>query len=271
MTKYIRTLMAPLALSCAIVLGACGGSDASADSALNRDLDLANRDTTVPVPSDVPGGKAKAPTTPRPTSPSTPTTPRPAPTTPRGNVVTPGAGAAAERTGTVSSGTTINLASSEKVCTNTHPAGSTFTATVSEDVVGSNGVKIPAGSRVTVRVTSAKRSENVRDQATIGLAVTQVMVGGKTYPIQSDIRSAQVEQGERTGKDAQKVAIGAAIGAGIGQILGKDTKGTVIGAASGAAVGTAIAMGTGNVEGCIPAGGKITIALTAPATIGTGN
>jgi len=171
MTKYIRTLMAPLALSCAIVVGACGGNDnAAADSALERDLAMANRDTSVPTPSDVPGGTTKAPATPRPSTPSTPT-PRPAPTTPRGNTVTPGAGAAAER----------------------------------------------------------------------------------------------------TGKDAQKVAIGAAIGAGIGQILGKDTKGTVIGAASGAAVGTAIAMGTGNVEGCIPAGGKITIALTAPATIGTGN
>src|SRR5688500_10958090 len=96
------------------------------------------------------------------------------------------------------------------------------------------------------------------------------MVGGKTYPIESEIRSAQVEQGTRSGKDAQKVAIGAAIGAGIGQILGKDTKSTVIGAATGAAAGTAIAMGTANYEGCIPQGGRITLNLTAPATIGVG-
>lgn len=266
MTKYIRTLTAPLALACALALGACSTDRSAAeDSLLNRDLDLANRDTSLPNPTDVPGGSAKAPTTPRPAA------PRPAARTPGGNISSPGAGAAAEKTGTLSAGTTMNLASGVKVCTNTHRAGSKFIATVSEDIVASNGVRIPAGSKVEMTVTSSKRSEKVGDQAVIGLTATAVEVGGKRYPLESSIRSAQVEQGERTGKDAQKVAIGAAAGALIGQILGKDTKSTVIGAATGAAAGTVVAMGTGNVEGCIPAGGKIVIALTAPATIGTGN
>ena len=284
MTNNILKLMTPLALSFALVLGACGTGDDDADSlatdtaGLSRDLDLANRDSTPPTGTDAPAtsGAAKAPATktaanpPRtnnpPSTKTTPTKTTPAKTA-SGNTVTPGPGTGA-RTGTVSAGTTINLSASERVCTNTHKAGDRFIATVRETVTGSNGVTIPAGSRATVRVISMNKSENARDQASIVLSVENVQVAGTTYPIQGQIASAEVAQGERSGKDAQKVAIGAAIGAGIGQVLGKDTKSTVIGAATGAAAGTAVAMGTANYEGCIPQGGRITLNLTAPATIG---
>ena len=282
MTNSILKLTTPLALSFALVFGACssGDNDAdslAADSALNRDLDLANRDSTPPTGTDVAAGTAtkttSAKTTPAtpaksnpPATKTTPTKSTPA-TTASGNTVTPGPGKAAS-TGTVSAGTTINLSAESKVCTNTHKAGDRFVATVRETVTGSNGVTIPAGSKATVQVVSMKKSENARDQASIVLNVLNVQVNGTTYPIQGQIASAEVAQGERTGKDAQKVAIGAAIGAGIGQVLGKDTKSTVIGAATGAAAGTAVAMGTANYEGCIPQGGRITLNLTAPATIG---
>jgi hypothetical protein len=280
-TKYILKLSAPLALSCALVLGACSndgadGDSVAVDSAMQRDLDLANRDSTPPTGTDVPAGAgtSKSPANPRPagttgskTTPSKTNTPAAPTKTATGNTVTPGTGTAA-RTGTISSGTTINLAAGEKVCTNTHKAGDPFIATVSETVTGTNGVTIPAGSKATVRVVSMKRSSNVSDKAEMVFRVENVQVNGTTYPIQGDITFAQVNAEQRSGKDAQKVAIGAAIGAGIGQILGKDTKSTVIGAATGAAAGTAIAMGTANYEGCIPTGGRITISLSAPATIG---
>ena len=280
MTKYILKFGTPLALSCALVLGACGGGgdnadSLAADSALNRDLDLANRDTTPPTGTDVAAGGSKAPAAKAPPSkaPSTPAKTTPAKTTPAktasGNTVTPGPGKAAT-TGVVSSGTTINLSAEQKICTNTHKAGDRFIATVRETVTGTNGVTIPAGSKATVQVVSVRKSENARDAASIVLNVLNVQVGGTTYPITGNIASAETVQGERSGKDAQKVAIGAAIGAGIGQVLGKDTKSTVIGAATGAAAGTAVAMGTANYEGCIPQGGRITLNLTAPATIGVG-
>jgi hypothetical protein len=96
-----------------------------------------------------------------------------------------------------------------------------------------------------------------------------VQVGGKTYPIDATITNvATTTDRESTkGDDAKKVIGGAVAGAIIGQILGKDTKSTVIGAATGAAAGTAIAMGTGNYAGCIPAGGAITVRLNSPAQI----
>ena len=283
MTNNILKLSAPLALSFALVFGACGTNDDAADSlaadtaGLSRDLDLANRDSTPPTGTDVPAtsGTTKAPASKAPATPSTKTPPStkttPAPTTPAktasGNTVTPGPGKASS-TGTISAGTTINLSAEQKICTNTHKAGDRFIATVRETVTGTNGVTIPAGSKATVQVVSMKKSENARDQASIVLNVINVQIGSTAYPIQSQIASAEVAQGERSGKDAQKVAIGAAIGAGIGQVLGKDTKSTVIGAATGAAAGTAVAMGTANYEGCIPQGGRITINLTSPATIG---
>lgn len=279
MTNNILKLTTPLALSFALVFGACSNDADDADSlaadtaGLSRDLDLANRDSTPPTGTDVPAGGSKAPASKAPAAkaPSNTSTKTPTPSTPAktasGNTVTPGPGKAAS-TGVVSAGTTINLSAGTKVCTNTHKAGDRFIATVRETVTGTNGVTIPAGSKATVQVVSMKKSENARDQASIVLNVLNVEVRGTTYPISGQIASAEVAQGERSGKDAQKVAIGAAIGAGIGQVLGKDTKSTVIGAATGAAAGTAVAMGTANYEGCIPQGGRITINLTSPATIG---
>lgn len=271
-THYILKLTTPLALSCALVFGACSNDDSkadslAADSAFQRDLDLANRDSTPPTGTDNPAA-GKAPANKAPAAKTPPKAPAPAAKTPAGNTVTKGPGAAAAKTGTVSAGTTINLSAGEKVCTNTHKAGDRFIATVREAVTGSNGVTIPAGSKATVRVVSMKRSSNVNDKAQMVFAIENIQINGTTYPIQADLTFAEVNAEQRSGKDAQKVAIGAAIGAGIGQILGKDTKSTVIGAATGAAAGTAVAMGTANYEGCIPLGGRMTISLTAPATIG---
>ena len=272
MREYTRAFLTPLALSLALALGACGGDrenedSVALDSSLSRDLDLAGRDTSPATPGgDVArGGGGARPTAPRPSGGGTT---RPPATTPGGNTVTAGAGRAAERTGTVSAGTTVNLASSERVCTNTHRPGQRFTATVSQEVTGSNGVRIPAGSRVTIEVTAVQRSGNANEAAILKFQPVSVQIGDKNYPIQADVTAAATAQGERTGKDAQKVATGAAIGAIAGQILGKNTKSTVIGGAVGAAAGTAVAVATANYEGCVPAGGNITISLTAPATIG---
>jgi len=54
MVQYIPRLNATLALSFALFVGACAKTDnntAAADSALNKDIQLANRDTAAPVGS----------------------------------------------------------------------------------------------------------------------------------------------------------------------------------------------------------------------------
>ena len=277
MSKYIRWAVTPLALAAVFAVGACRDSDdelAGDSAALNRDLELANQDTSQPQLSDVPstsssGGNVSRPstttprTTPRTTTPSTPRT------TPSGNVVERAPSGGEGRVASIGAGTTIAMTAGERVCTNTHKPGDKFIATVTNTVQGSNGAVIPAGSKAVVQVTSVERSENVNDPARLGLVVQSVQVGGKTYPIDASITNvATTTDRESTrGDDAKKVIGGAIAGAVIGQILGKDTKSTVIGAATGAAAGTAIAMGTGDYAGCIPLNGNITVRLNSAAQI----
>lgn len=301
MLKYTRGSAAFLLVASA-VLGACSSGDKKSpdsaalagDSTLNRDLALANRDTTVQpqlkdVPANAPAAPAPTATTTRPraktparTTPRT-TTPAPSPanppqpatkTTPSGNVVTttpsggaPAAGAGA--VGTIAAGTTLTTHSNSRICTNTNAVGDHVTATVENTVAGSNGATIPAGATVNMTVTQLKRSENANDPVVMEFAVNSVTFGGHTYPIEATIQSAAVERvkDQPQSKDIQKVAIGAVAGAIAGKIIGKSTKGAVIGGAAGAAAGAATAAATANYQGCISSGGSIVVRLTSAATV----
>jgi hypothetical protein len=284
MVQYIPRLSASLVLSLALVAGACAKTDnnAAADSALNKDIQLANRDTAAqPALTDVPAATAttRAPSTtaPRTTTTKTTTTTRTPTTTRRpttsvtssGNTVTrTGAGSAA-KVGTIPAGATLNLASGSKVCTNTNKVGDRFNASVSDAVVGSNGAVIPAGATATVEVTELKRSENANDNVVMGFRVVSVNFGGHTYPVSATTSYAQVSKvkNQPKGKDVQKVVGGAAIGAIAGQILGKSTKATVIGGAVGAAAGAGAAAATANYEGCVNSGGRITATLNSSTQV----
>jgi septal ring-binding cell division protein DamX len=178
MSRTVTRIIAPLALSILTVLGACKDNKSSdtlaQDTALNRDLQLANADSAAqPQLTDVPAGTvAPAPTAPAPTSPTprataprratapvvrTPVRTRPAPapapvstTTSSGNTVTRGTGGSERSVGMIAAGSTVNLTSNTRVCTNTHRVGQRFSATVSESITGSNGATIPAGATANV-------------------------------------------------------------------------------------------------------------------------
>ena len=290
MSKYMRQMVAPLALTCALFAGACTTDKkddqlAQDSAALNRDLNLANSDTAAkPALQDVPAATTPAATTPTRTSPARTTTPsrtttssrpattttRPSNTTASGNTVSSGTGSnTGGSVGSVAAGTVMNLSSTQRICTNTNKVGDKFTATLKEAVTGSNGAVIPAGATATVTVTQLKRSENANDKVVMGFAVNSISYGGHSYAIDSDVTSAKVENVRNTpkSKDAQKVLGGAAVGAVLGQVIGKNTKGTVIGAAAGAAAGAGAAAATANYEGCVPQGGNIQIKLTSPVQV----
>ena len=295
MSKYTRRLGAPFVLLAALSFGACTVSDSKSDTslardtALNRDLQMANRDSAVQpqlkdvpaTPAEVTPAPAPARTTPKPAATRPVTRPRPAATTPpapttrttaSGNTETrnaPGAASGGGAVGTIASGTSLSLRSNSRVCTNTYTVGQTFQATVANSVEGTNGASIPSGATVTLEVTQLKRSENANDKIIMEFAVKSVSFGGKTYPVSGTVANADVERvrNQPKSKDVQKVATGAAIGAIAGQILGKNTKSTIIGAAAGAAGGAATAAATANYEGCVPDGGSIAVNLTAPLQV----
>jgi hypothetical protein len=296
MSKYINRWCAPLALVAALTAVACTKDKTpdslAQDSSLNRDLQMANQDTSVqPQLNDVPATStptaaapsAPAPvrTTPRTTTPSRPivrtptrTTPRPttpaAPTTTAsGNTVTRGTSGSERRVGTIAAGSEISLTSNSRVCTNTHKVGQRFSASVANAVEGSNGAVIPAGATATVEITELSRSENANDKINMGFRVVSVSFGGRTYPISATTTYANIDRvkNQPKNKDVQKVVGGAVVGAVLGKILGGSTKSTVIGAAAGAAAGTGAAAATANYEGCVPDGGRITITLDSPTQI----
>ena len=292
MVQYIPRVNATLALSFALFVGACAKTDnntAAADSALNKDIQLANRDTAaqpaltdVPASSTAPVASAPAPkpTTSRPTTSTRPTT-RPSTSTSNtasrpttsvtasGNTVTRTSAGSAKQVGTIPAGATLNLASNDRICTNTNKVGNRFSATVTNAITGSNGAVIPEGATATVEVTELKRSENVNDNVVMGFRVIAVTFGGHTYPVSATTSYAQVDRvkNQPKSKDVQKVAGGAAIGAIAGQILGKSTKATVIGGAIGAAAGAGAAATTSNYEGCVSSGGKITATLNSSTQV----
>lgn len=294
MSQYMTRAAASLMVSAVLLIGCSkeNKSDTLAqDTSLNRDIQLANADTTAqPTLKDVPVTTTPTPTptttapAPRTTTTTRTTTTRPvvrAPATPArtpttgttatGNTVTRTGAGTESALGTISAGSTVNLSSGSRICTNTNHVGDRFNATVTEAVMGSNGAVIPAGATATVEVTALKRSENANDNVTMGLRVVSFTFGGRTYPVSATTNYAKVDKvrNEPKGKDAQKVAVGAAVGGILGQVIGKNTKGTVIGAATGAAVGAGAAVATANYEGCVPAGGRITVTLNSATQVHT--
>src|SRR5688572_8817224 len=294
MSRYMKRFAGPLAISLALVAGACRDSTPddtlAQDTSLSRDLQMANQDTlSQPALQDVPattsptvqpqapaprpaaprrtasGSTVRTParTTPRPTSPALPTT------TPSGNTVERGTSGSERSLGTIPARSEISLSSNSRVCTNTHRVGQRFNATVSNTVRGSNGAEIPAGATATVEITELNRSENANDEIRMGFRVVAVSFGGRTYPVDATTTYANVDRvrNQPKSKDVQKVVGGAAVGAIIGQVLGKDTRSTVIGAAAGAAAGTGAAAATANYEGCVPSGGRITITLDSSTQV----
>jgi hypothetical protein len=282
MAQYIPRFSASLALSLALFAGACSKKDdtAAADSALNKDIQLANRDTSAqPALTDVPAGTAANPapstttktTTTRSTT-RTPTTTTKKPTTSvtsSGNTVTRTSAGTAARVGTIPAGATLNLASGSKVCTNTNHVGDRFNASLTNAVTGSNGAVIPAGATAVIEVTELKRSENANDNVVMGFRVVSVNFGGHTYPVSATTSYADVSKvkNQPKSKDVQKVVGGAAIGAIAGQILGHSTKATVIGGAVGAAAGAGAAAATANYEGCVNSGSRITATLNSSTQV----
>ena len=258
-SNITRRVIAPLLIVVAVV--ACGGKEGADDAA--RDIELTPTDSMAPI-NDAP---ATAAPTPAPAA-AAPVTKAPAPA-PRPSTPAP----AAARSGTIAAGTSFSVSTGARMCTNTHKVGDVFNATLAADVVGSNGVRIPAGSTVTLTVTESAISKNSKDNWKFAFDVVSVSVGSQTYAVEGDVTnvaSIEAVRSQSTGQQAGKVATGAAVGAIAGQLLGKNTKSTVIGAAVGAAAGGAVAAGTTDYEGCLPANGTITIAISKAFTVRAG-
>lgn len=289
--KY--NILAGLAFS--LTVAACGKSDKSAaadkmspDTSLASDLAAAGAPPAQPALADT--GSAPKATPPADTTKKevartepekrhkkektttgggTTTQPSQPTTTASGNTVTHSA-AGGGNVGTIASGTNIALTADQRICTDSNKVGDTFTATVANPVVGSNGAVIPAGSSVSGHVTALGASKAVGQTVTFSLAFDNLTVNGTGYPIDASMAGTpQLKQHRTTGAgtDAAKVGGGAVVGALIGGLVSHKVSGAVIGGAAGAAAGGGVAVATGKFDACLPQGGKFNIALNSDRQI----
>jgi hypothetical protein len=276
-TRSFRSTVMRSSLALA-ALAACGGDKAdntlANDSALGRDLALAQQDSVQPQLQDVPATPPPAPAptvapapAPRPTP--RPTRPAPKPAAAPAPAPAPAPKPAVEVSGTVAAGTALSFASGAKVCSNTTSVGEKFTADLTESVNATNGLTIPSGATGTFEVLEAKTAKNSNDNTALRVRLVSVQFGGKTYPVEATVQTVSTERvrSATKGTDAKKVAGGAILGAIAGQVLGGNTRGTVIGAAAGAAAGTAAAAATANYDTCLNTGSSISVTLDGPVTI----
>ncbi len=275
----------PLTALALLSLAACGGdkskvSDTSAVAAVTADSTLSPvmRDSVASVEVIPPAATTVAapvaaarPSTPAPAR--TTSRPKPAPATASANKpVDKSTGSkpapTPTSTGTISSGTSISVTSGDKVCSNAVAVGDRLTATTNSAISGTNGVSIPSGARIGLVVTESKTSSRQGDDAKLAFDVRSVTFGGETYTMAGTVSTDAVVT-ERKGGDGKKVAIGAAAGAVIGNIIGGGSRAqrTVVGAAAGGAAGAVAAAVTGDRLACLPAGAPLTVHLGSALTV----
>lgn len=168
--------------------------------------------------------------------------------------------------GTLSAGSTMEVQLNQQLSTETNKAGDTFTATVVNNVMATNGeVVVPAGAIVHGRISALDDSDNPTDKALIQLQFDRLSFNNRNYDFRGNITNvATVEQRDRSAGDVTRGAVtGAAAGAVIGAIIsGRDLDDIIKAGAIGAAAGTVISLGVGDVEHVLPAGTRMTIQAT---------
>jgi hypothetical protein len=279
------------ALSLLTLFAACrdhssADANATTDSALARDIALAQRQVAPQtVFNDAPIGgtanaapapKAPAPKpepprvrTPRPTprreAPPAPAarTPRPTPPAPVATAPTPTPAAKpGPAAGVIGVGSRVGMTINGRVCTLSALVGDKYTATVTNTTVGTNGATIRAGTTVVLEVSSVERADPP-ENSRIHFHVRALDVNGESYPADGQVATLSTMETSRisSGNDKTKVVGGAIAGAVLGRILGGGTKGTVIGAAAGAAAGTAAAKATQKSDACLAEGSNLELTL----------
>jgi hypothetical protein len=171
---------------------------------------------------------------------------------------------AAPATWTLDAGRQFTVVTTDAISSRTAKPGDSFGATVLNDVQDARGrVAIPAGSVVHGTITDVKPAPSPTSSGTLTLAISNVTVRGRSYPIDASIDALATERQGRgiSDGDALKVGVGAAAGAIVGQVIGKNTKGTVIGAVVGAAAGAGYAAATKDSDIRLPAGTNILVTL----------
>jgi hypothetical protein len=165
---------------------------------------------------------------------------------------------------TLGTGEPIIVRTTSTLSTKANQTGEQFVASLEQPLQLDGMVVAPKGSKVTGTIAGSDPGGRVKGVAQMRLALTELVVGGKVYPISS---STFVQAAKATvTKDAQKVGIGAGIGAAIGAVAGGGS-GALKGAGLGGGAGAGVVLGTHGDAAVVPAESVITFTLAGPLTV----
>jgi hypothetical protein len=136
--------------------------------------------------------------------------------------------------------------------------GTIFDGVALNDVIAGNAVAIPRGAAVQGRVIDTQNAGALKGKGELALQLTQITLGGQTYPVVSD---AWTHQGaDKTGQTVGNAVGLGAFGAMIGAIAGGGP-GALLGAGLGGAAGVGVSAASGHGDSMIPAEAILTFHL----------
>jgi hypothetical protein len=178
----------------------------------------------------------------------------------------PGYGQLAGRAVTVPSGATMQIRINQSLDSGRTQPGTTFDGIIVNDIVADGVVAIPRGASIQGVVVDATKSGALKGRGSLSLQLTQVTLGGRSYPVVSDVWAHNGN--DKTIETIDKTAIGSGVGAIFGAVVGGGT-GAAIGAGVGAAAGLGSSAASGNGQVYIPSEGLLTFHLAQPAAVTT--
>ena len=162
-------------------------------------------------------------------------------------------------------GTLVSVRLMEKISTETHSSGDTFSATLDQPLIVDGLVIAERGSRAEWRVVESTPSGRVKGLASLVVQLTQVHTAdGQRIGIQTETFTREAEKSTKS--DAAKVGVGAAIGAAIGAIAGGG-KGAAIGAGAGGAAGAGTVLATRGKPAELPSETRLSFKLSEAVTV----
>jgi hypothetical protein len=144
--------------------------------------------------------------------------------------------------------------------------GSAFDGLVLSDVVAGGSIAIPRGAAIRGTVVDVHKAGEFKGKGELKLQLTQIDLGGKTYPIATDFWWHQ--GADKTGNTVGNTVGLGAMGALIGAVAGGGV-GAAVGAGVGGVAGLGVSSVSGRGEAALPPEAIISFHLTQPADVTT--
>jgi hypothetical protein len=179
-------------------------------------------------------------------------------------------------------GTHVLLRMENSLNTRTAQEGDFVYLRTTVPIASAGEIAVPAGSYVQGKVSEAKRSGRVKGRAQLAIRLeTLTLATGKVYKFSPHLTAVDggetgqkvvgaentIEQAPGRGQDAERIAILAGSGAGIGGIADRSWKGAGIGSGVGSAVGLATVLLTRGKEVELRQGSTLDVVFDRPVSL----